>query len=295
MTASTVCGQFMIRADPQAPLTFYFEEHVLRLALVRRESIKLLSPSEWGSPGVYFLIEDPESRGEHTRVYVGKSRQKDGVRGRLLTQNTSPSAGADFTWTRVAAFTRPAEHGLNSAQVGYLEGRLSAKLRKLPTIDVQAGKRDEDETLHPAQSTTMDALIPTFVVGLRLAGLWIEPLEPSDTTQDTIEKTVAGKKKSYSVSIAALLNVGTLTPGDVLVFERKGESRTCTVAADGVLLLDGEEFTSPSSAAVAAYPGDLKAAAGWDVWKLRDGGKSLGELRDEFIELGKGEMQPRST
>lgn len=287
MPASTFSGDFIIRADPQAPLTFYFEEHVLRLAVVDRESLKLLSTSEWGSPGVYALIEPSGSEKKKTRVYVGKSSQKGGLRSRLMNQNTSPTPGADFGWSRIAAFARPSEVAFNSAQVGYLEGRLTARLRTDPGFDVQAGKQDEDETLKPAQIATLDSLVPTFVAGLRLAGLNVDSPSQEHFDQDDDATKKSGKKKSFGVSVSQLLEVGTLTPGDILVFERKGESRNCTVTADGFLLMDGEEFGSPSSAAVAAYPGSLKAAPGWDVWKLREGGKSLSELRAEFMEAGR--------
>ncbi len=294
MASLSVTGDFNIPADPRAPLRFNLEEHALRVAVARRESLNLLNASEWNLPGIYVLIGTHDEKTHKTKVYVGKSAQKNGVRGRLMTQNTKPTPAANFPWVAVAAFVRFAE-GFSSSQVGYLEGRLAGKLRMVPSLDVQAGKRDEDKTLKPEQLATLDAFIPSFLAGLRLAGLQVNPVtaEAEDEQDDeTIDPSKPGKKKRYSVSIAQLVEVGSLAAGDELIYERTGKSQTCTVTGDGVLLVDGAEYGTPSAAARAAFPGEVKAAPGWDVWRRKQGGKTLGELRDEYLDYISGQTGP---
>lgn len=288
MASLNFAGDFTVPEDPRLPVTFKLEEHALRLAVVNRTDLGLLNANEWNKPGVYVLIGASQKKPSKTEVYVGKSSQKKGVRGRVLTQNTNPKGAADFDWLKAAVFVRHTLDGFNSAQVGYLEGRLAAKLKKSPALDVQAGKSDEDDSLTSAQLASMDALVPSLLAGLRLAGLDITPspdtAEPDEVAPDN---TANVKKQRFSVTIAQLVEVGLLAAGDVLVFERKGKKQTCAVTGDGYLVVDGTEYSAPSAAAVAAYPGEIEAAPGWDVWRLEDGAKTIGDLRDEFIAMEK--------
>jgi len=287
MASLTFSGDFTIPADPHLPLSFSLDEHALRLAVVQREDLRLLNANEWNKPGIYVLIGAICQQTNTTKVYVGKSNQKKGVRGRVMNQNTKPTPAASFDWLKAAVFIRSTMEGFNSSQVGYLEGRLAAKLKKVLSLDVQAGRSDEDNTLTSAQLASMDALIPSFLAGLRLAGLQVAPEEEDAETGEGSGVNSPGKKQRYSVSIAQLVEVGLLSAGDVLVFERKGTEQTCTVTGDGFLVVHGAEYSAPSAAAVAAYPGELEAAPGWDVWRLQNGDKAIGDLRDEFIEMQK--------
>jgi hypothetical protein len=81
--------------------------------------------------------------------------------------------------------------------------------------------------------------------------------------------------------LADLVDVGLLTPGQVLVWNRPrlGESYVATVTESGGLRLeDGRVCPSPSRAAMDAA--NVPAYDGWYAWRIDgDDGESLHELR----------------
>lgn len=90
-------------------------------------------------------------------------------------------------------------------------------------------------------------------------------------------------RQGQDVGLLALLNAGLLSAGDELAFARprKGELHTATVTADGHLeLADGRKFGSPSGAADACAEGVPQN--GWAVWRVKDDGTPLSELRARF-------------
>jgi|GEM_PF-777026 len=280
-------GGFVVPDDPRAALSFDLRGRALKLGVVRREDLSLLNASEFKSPGIYVLIRFPgdvkkdkvdgKDRSK-TKVYVGKSAQKEGVRARLAEQKRRPTGQARFEWSTIAAFVRAAPGGLNSAEVGYLEGRLTGRLQRIPSLIVASEKDDQDKSLLPEQTAMLDEFIPSLLAGLRLAGVQVIVPDHQVQSDDTIAVTKSGKKRRFAVSIAQLVEVGSLTAGDVLVYK----SKTCSVTADGLLLLEGAEYEAPSSAAKAAYPKDT--INGWTAWRRDDGGESLAELRNSYIE-----------
>jgi hypothetical protein len=283
MATVVTTGDFFVPGDPRSPIRIDLEEHALRLAIVRRDDLSFLNKEEWGSPGVYVLI-GPQSGDKKTKVYVGKGIGADGLRGRLATQNTSPTAAAKFPWWKVAAFARSTVEGFHSSQVGYLEGKIASELKDMDSLEVSSGKKDSDETLKSAHLTSLDALIPSFMAGLRIAGLQLVKADEVQVDETVAIDTPGKKKRFFDVSIAQLVESGDLTPGDVFVYERVGESRSCRVTGNGTLLVNETEYKSPSTAAVAAYDGTPKAAAGWEVWKREGSGETLYSIRAEYLE-----------
>lgn len=87
------------------------------------------------------------------------------------------------------------------------------------------------------------------------------------------------------VTIADLIGVGLLAPGDALRFKRPrvGQAHKAIVTADGALSLEGgQEFRSPSKAAKVAA--DMPAVDGWHAWTLMSSGRSLDSLRQELLD-----------
>ena len=103
------------------------------------------------------------------------------------------------------------------------------------------------------------------------------------------------QKRSWSLDgrrfrVGDLLDSGLLEPEDELVWERPnlGQRHEARVSQEGSIVFpDGQEFASPSAAAVAVagHPID-----GWNAWRVsRLGGRLLKDLRFIAIE---GEFEP---
>ncbi len=57
------------------------------------------------------------------------------LRKRLLQHRRTPK----LAWTRAVAIKRDTSHGFNSAEIGYLEGRLAAEIGAMCTPALQPG------------------------------------------------------------------------------------------------------------------------------------------------------------
>lgn len=80
--------------------------------------------------------------------------------------------------------------------------------------------------------------------------------------------------------LKSLISKGLLSSGQILIWKRRvlNSSFTAVVQPDGSLKTeDGKSHKSPSGAAKHLNGG--KPVDGWLAWKVKDSGKSLGELR----------------
>lgn len=232
--SATVTGDFAIPTDFNAPLRFEFEEHSLLVGVVLREHISLLSTKDWDVPGLYVLV-GLQNGVEPTKVYVEKGAQA-GVRKRLSGQKSGSNTGSDFAWWKAIAFVRLTKDGFISAQVGYLEGRLAAELDKMPSLEVSAGKKDQDETLKASQLASLDALMPSLLAGLRVGGLTVEERQTNTEEAETRpESVVKAVKKFYGVTVKEMVEGGVLSPGDAFVGEWHGVPKVAKVTGNGTL------------------------------------------------------------
>jgi Restriction Enzyme Adenine Methylase Associated len=266
MPAPITPASAQVPSDPDAPVILDFGVHALRVALVSRRHVLKLS-SIWAAPGVYVLL-GPLGTDDKTELYVGKAVK---VRDRLNHHRNSPK----LPWWRAIAVTRDTTAGFNSAEIGYLEGRLYSELSPLPSVSLKADKHDLDTTLPQYMLVQLDAFVPTILAALRLAGV-----DLGDGS--TIDAGPSGKTRQViQGSIGELLAAGLVSAGTVLTFERSGKSAEATITADGQLVVDGKAFGSPSTAAAVAL--GLKAANGWKSWRLNGGsGPTLAELRAQL-------------
>ena len=277
-------------ADAAAPIIVDTSVPAIRMALVRREAISGLDVDEWAAPGIYVLLGRIGLKGK-IDVYVGKSGGgKRGPRGRFQSHHSNPP----IEWWRVAVFRSLVQDKTwNSAQIGYLEGRITAELEAIQTIKVSKGKTTIDHSLSSAEEGILDTMVPAILANLRLLGLPIE-LDSSDEpdAQPTIvskgDTTTKSKRKARAaktrVTLSDLLASGELKVGEEFVFERKKTKVAGSITANGGMLVNGKEFLNPSSAAVAAFPGQVKTANGWSVWKQANRPhKSLLQLRKRYV------------
>lgn len=94
------------------------------------------------------------------------------------------------------------------------------------------------------------------------------------------------------VTLTDLLSAGLLAEGQHLTFvrPRMGDTHEATVTSRGwIRLADGEEFRSPSKAAMVAV--GYGTFDGWDAWQVDDG-RFLMQLRQELLDRAAEEADP---
>jgi CBS domain-containing protein len=116
-------------------------------------------------------------------------------------------------------------------------------------------------------------------------------------TDSTGSPAEAQSRASYlldgrRVTLTDLLDAGLLEAGERLAFVRPriGEKHEATVTSRGAIrLADGEEFRSPSKAAMVAV--GYGTFDGWEAWQVENG-KYLLELRRELLDRAAEEAAP---
>jgi hypothetical protein len=264
LAAPVTPANAQVPADSDAPIVLDFSVHALRVALVSRRHVLKLSES-WSVPGIYVLLG--QLGGEETEVYVGKSVE---LRKRLNHHRTKPK----LPWWRAVAVSRDTTAGFNSAEIGYLEGRLFKELQAAPGISPKSDKYDQDKTLPQHLLVQLDEFVPTVLAALRVAGVEFEEEE------ETLTEPAGKKRKTYDATIADLLSSGLLAAGTTLTFDRAGKHVEGSVNADGQIVVDGKAYDSPSTAAARAM--GIKAANGWTAWRVGATGPTLADMRAEL-------------
>ena len=272
MTASVLTAGTQIPADPRAPIRFDFELHALRMAFVEPANVNRLT-DEWQQPGVYVLL-GKRSAEQATDVYVGMATD---LRKRLTAHRRKPK----FPWWRAVAVVRDTTTGFDSAQIGYLEGRLAQELRVLPGVNVREGMSTMDVTLPTFARSPLDEFVGTVLEALRIAGVDLQSGAEDDPESETV--TSGRGHTMIPGTIKDLLGAGLLDAGSRLVAEREVGGKQirleCEVSASGELIFEGVAYRNPTRPAVLGF--DLKSTNGWVAWKT-DGGKTLADLRDQL-------------
>jgi Restriction Enzyme Adenine Methylase Associated len=266
-TSPMAAVNVQVPSSATAPIIADFAEHAIRVAYVARRDAKRLPETEWTVPGVYVLVSDD---GSHS-VYVGKST---GLRGRLL-QHTKKNAQVP-NWSRAVLVKRDTTNGFTSADIGYLEGRLSAELGAITGIQVAKGKADGDATLPLHMQMSLDALLTSILAAVRLAGIDIYRED-----EDEADPPVVPTRVTYRGSIADLIAEGLLHAGTELHCSRAGQRGVGTVASDGQILVGGVGYKAPSRAAGASLGAETSTGyGGWEMWRVgTPDGPTLASLR----------------
>lgn len=246
-----------------------FAEHAIRVGYVARRDISRLPDTEWGVPGIYVLTTDD---GSH-KVYVGKSTD---LRSRVMSHKQSNAHVPG--WSRAVLVKRDTSNGFTSADVGYLEGRLSAELDAIPGLNVVKGKTDGDATLPSHMQMSLDSLMSSILAAVRLAGVDTHREDKDDPVSSAVSRTpIPG-------TIGDLLAEGLLLAGAELHCTRGGKHGVGVVASDGQIIVNGVGYTAPSLAAAISLGATSSAGyGGWEIWHVDTiSGPRLADLRSQL-------------
>lgn len=181
-------------------------------------------------------------------------------------------------WNRALLVARDTTHGFNSAQVGWLEGRLYDLLAAAAQGTLHNGNRPSDETLPQYERSMLEACVLPLSRVLRLLGYDTSP-----------EMTVAAGRtprqpnRYYGVELSHLVSAGVLKPDTVLYSTNSAWPAQGVVRADGGVVVNGVPYPTPSAAAASVKGG---AANGWEFWAV-DGARgrtALATLRTKYME-----------
>lgn len=111
-----------------------------------------------------------------------------------------------------------------------------------------------------------------------------------DTEEERKPQPANSEIAQYDVELTDLVNAGLLTIGEILTMiyrPRNGQQRKydAKVLEDGSLEVLGQQFSSPSYAALAGIQdagSDRKTVNGWTSWKNNQN-QSLADLREQFL------------
>jgi hypothetical protein len=255
----------------------------LRMVLVNRESVRLLG-EEWKVLGVYFLLgpsPDPPDP-DRFRAYVGEVGRRD------LLLRLKEHASQKEWWSR-ALLIASASDEFNSAEIGWLEGRLYDVLNNAISADLMNKGRPGDDSIAPKDRGVLERYVEPITAALRACGA------PPDTEDQ--KPPPPGKKRAYyHESLKDLIDAKLLKVGTRLNPLRKNLTTTALVLDDGSLEVAGAVFSAVSPAAQAVSGN--KSEPGWEFWGAPsgDGGfVSLFDLRDRLrSDKQDGHAQPTS-
>jgi hypothetical protein len=155
--------------DPADPITMLFIDATIEVMLASKDSVPRgaarIAPEILGVAGVYVLLGPPEGEAL-IRARPGSGHD---VLARLRRH---PRESPWFTRAVVARDTR---QGWNSAQAGYIEGRLHNLCRDSPGVEHDF-RRDQDQTLQAHEEELLDRRdVPAIIAALQLSGAPIQP------------------------------------------------------------------------------------------------------------------------
>ena len=192
----------LVPENAASPIVVFDDNAALKAAIVERGAARHLT-DEWDAAGLYILVDRCDSEG-FWGVYVGKapSGVKDRIRSHLRNKDT---------WYRALLVQRDTTHGFNSAQIGWLEGRLYDLLRASDGARLSNKVRPGDETLAPYDRHALEMVLVSIQRLMRLLG------HDSSSGDDTDTSPGKGSSRRYGVKLAQLLEAGLIKADDVLV------------------------------------------------------------------------------
>ena len=245
---------FVVPGSSAEPMDVEVAHSGLRMVLVSRESIGLLDES-WRVLGIYFLVgagDDPD----RYRAYVGE------VGKSTLVQRVKQHAAQKDWWSRALLIASSSDE-FNSAEIGWLEGRLYDVLNNAVACDVMNGNRPGDESLSLRQRGVLERYVEPIMAALRACGA------PPDTADQKPTRKGRRTHAHYSETLADLIRGGLLKPETKLHPLRKAFTETATVLADGRLEVRAVIYNTPSAAARAVA--GTSSAPGWNFWGAPSG------------------------
>ena len=270
MTTDSLPITVLIPEGPSAPIEVYDQHAALKLAIVERTGVSSLS-AEWDQPGVYILLDRHDDQGIWG-VYAGKA--PSGIKARLGAHLRNKDH-----WYRAVLIRRDTTFGFNSAQIGWLEGRLYDLLQSAEEAQLHNANRPSDETLPPHDRQMLELAVLPITRVLRLLGH--DPATADDTPAPANKPKYTSR--FYGITLEEIVNAGLLSVDTTLVSANGVWPASSKVASGGQIELDGNLYPSPSAAATAVKGG---AVNGWDFWAVETGtGRTtLATLRAQLLE-----------
>lgn len=261
------------------PIVIYDAHAALRVAIVERDAVRNLS-ALWDQPGVYILL-DPRNANGTWGAYVGKA--PSGVKNRV----TAHVRGKDH-WNRAVLILRDTTHGFNSAQAGWLEGRIYDLLNSAADAWLHNEVRPGDGTLPAFEHLTLEATIRPIGRILRLVGHDAQPVEEpqilATPTPAPVGDTARGNRTSeYSgFTVGDLLVAGVIQDGQELV-PMSPAWHTVAVVTNGRIVVNGKKHSHLSAAGRAVNGG--VSINGWSFWAVNtpNGKVPLAVLRAKVV------------
>ena len=181
---------FYVSSSSTEPVEVRVSHSGLRMMLVNRESLGLLDDS-WAVLGVYFLLGPFEGDPDLYRAYVGE------VGKRTLLLRIKEHVDSKQWWSR-ALLIASASDEFNSAEIGWLEGRLYDVLNNAVAAEVMNKGRPGDDSLAPQDRGVLERYVEPIMAALRACGA------SPDTADQRPQLPKGHKKKVYKESYRKL-------------------------------------------------------------------------------------------
>jgi hypothetical protein len=262
-----------------APLELTVKMPSLAMAVVPRDAVGALDEKWAKAIGVYVLLGPPGDNQYDYRCYAGQSGT-GGLKQRLGTHRNSANWEKRHHlpkewWTRALIVRSRDEEGFNSAEAGWLEGRLWDILDGAPAAQL-VGKKGDDQTLPQHDRERLEQYMPAITAVLRAIG----------ASPDTPDQHVKPKRvRKHNATVADLIKAELLTPGVKLRSLSSLHEVIAVVGDAGELIVDGKTYDSPSGAAVAVAGHEMN---GWTFWGFQSGDGTLVPLSDLRAQLEPG-------
>lgn len=260
----------LIPDNAAVPIEILDQHAALKMAVVDRIGFQALS-HDWDSPGIYLLLDRHDADGAWG-VYVGKAPA--GIKSRLASHLRNKDH-----WYRAVLVRRDTTYGFNSAQVGWLEGRLYEMLMAAEDARLNNSNRPSDETLAPYDRQMLEMVVLPLQRLLRLIGH-----DPATSDDHAEVSTTRRTSRFYGITLDTLLEAGFVAEGAELVSNNGAWPATAKIGPGGTVIYNDVTYPAPSAAASAVKGG---AANGWEFWAVDDGVKrvTLGSIRAKFLEV----------
>ena len=255
---------FYVPSTADEPIDVNVAHSGLRMVLVNRDAIQRLS-SDWRVLGVYFLLGPDPASSDCFLAYIGEVGRRN-----LLLRLTEHAAHKNW-WNRALLITSNSSDGFNSAEIGWLEGRLYDVLNNAVAATVMNKGRPGDDSIAIKDRGVLERYVEPTLAALRAVG----------ASPDTADQKPApgGKKRAhYHESVKDLIDADLLKPGTRLRPLRKRLMKTALVLEDGALEVEGTRFAAVSPAAQAVSGN--QSEPGWEFWGAPSGDGSLVSLFD---------------
>lgn len=264
MTANVQPVTFYVPSTAELPIDLNVAHSGLRMVLVNRGAIRRLG-DEWKVLGVYFLLGPDPGSSDRFLAYVGE------VGRRNLVLRLSEHAAQKAWWNRALLIASNNPDGFNSAEIGWLEGRLYDVLNNAVAATLMNNGRPGDDSIAIQDRGVLERYVEPTIAALRAVGA-------SPDTADQQPPPLGKKRAYYRESVKDLIDADLLKPGTRLRPLRKYLTTTALVLDDGRLEVGSARFSAVSAAAVAVSGN--QSEPGWEFWGAPSGDGSFASLFD---------------